>query len=191
MITGKGLYNPLGETIVIANASDGISPYDLVLSANAHRRHLTAEQKRELIAKVLKAKPELSDRAIGKVAKVDHKTVASVRSKANGEFPHKARTEATGRKSRGRKPGPASVREPQPKPTQPIDTTIDPAPADTTLETAAKCWRYATAEGRQHFIAVVGPEGLWKAMSRVQRDIVLDLNDAEVEAWENGRAQVS
>ena len=37
-------------------------PYAYVLSANVHRRHLTAEQKRELIAKVLKAQPEKSNR---------------------------------------------------------------------------------------------------------------------------------
>jgi len=40
-----------------------IDPYDYVLSANVHRRHLTTQQKRELVAKVIKAKPELSDRA--------------------------------------------------------------------------------------------------------------------------------
>jgi hypothetical protein len=80
-------------------------PYAYVISANAHRRHLTPDQKRKLVRKVLDAKPELSDRAIGKLAKVDHKTVADVRSKANGEIPHKDRTEAPGRKARGRKPG--------------------------------------------------------------------------------------
>ncbi len=60
------------------NLCDG-DPYAIALSLNVHRRHLTTEQKRELIAKVLKAKPELSDRQIGKMAKVDGKTVAAVR----------------------------------------------------------------------------------------------------------------
>ena len=36
----------------------GLDPYDVVLSANIHRRHLTPQQKRDLIAKVLKATPE-------------------------------------------------------------------------------------------------------------------------------------
>ena len=35
-----------------------------VVSTNIHRRHLTAELKRDLIAKLLKAKPEQSDRQI-------------------------------------------------------------------------------------------------------------------------------
>jgi hypothetical protein len=85
----------------------GEDPYALALSYNVHRRHLTAEQKRELIAKLVKAKPEASDREIAKQVKADHKTVGAVRAQAaaNGEIPHKAeRTEAGGRKARGRKP---------------------------------------------------------------------------------------
>src|SRR5262249_48505991 len=54
-------------------------PYAYVLSANIHRRHLTAEQKRELIAEVLKAKPEQSNNQIAKQVKADDKTVAKVR----------------------------------------------------------------------------------------------------------------
>ena len=77
----------------------------LVLSLNAHRRHLTIEQKQKIILAELTRDPTQSDRAIGKKAKVDHKTVAKARTKANGEIPHKAeRKEATGRKARGAKP---------------------------------------------------------------------------------------
>jgi hypothetical protein len=77
-----------------------VNPFDLVISANLHRRHLTAEQKRELIAKVLKAKPEASDRQIAKQVKADNKTVAKVRSKLEGreEIPHvETRTDTKGR----------------------------------------------------------------------------------------------
>jgi hypothetical protein len=64
------------------------------LSANIHRRHLTAEQKRELIAKVLKAQPSKSNRTIAKQAKVDDKTVAVVRGKleATAEIPQLTKT---------------------------------------------------------------------------------------------------
>jgi hypothetical protein len=86
----------------------GCDPYTFVLSANVHRRHLTPEQKRELIAKLLKAKPEASNLAVAKQVKADDKTVAAVRHEleANSEIPNKpARVEASGRKARGRKPG--------------------------------------------------------------------------------------
>ena len=102
----------------------GGDPTALALSLNAHRRHLTPDLKRGLIAKVLEAKPELSDRAIGRLTKSDHKTVGDVRSKANGEIPHKPadeanaqiahkpdRVEASGRKARGCKP----AESPKPK----------------------------------------------------------------------------
>ena len=56
-------------------------PIGFVISANLHRRHLTAEQKREIIAKVVKAQPEKSDRAIAREVKADHKTVGAVRAK--------------------------------------------------------------------------------------------------------------
>jgi hypothetical protein len=61
------------------NFVDG-DPYAIALSLNVHRRHLTAEQKRELIAKVLKAKPEASNLAVAKQVKADDKTLAAVRS---------------------------------------------------------------------------------------------------------------
>jgi hypothetical protein len=64
-------------------------PYGYVVSANLHRRHLTAEQRREVIANLVKAQPEKSDRAIAKTAKVSDKTVGAVRAKleATAEIP--------------------------------------------------------------------------------------------------------
>ena len=56
-----------------------------------HRRHLTAEQKREMIAKVLKAQPEKSNRTIAKQTKVDDKTVAR-RSRASSKQLRKFRS---------------------------------------------------------------------------------------------------
>jgi hypothetical protein len=47
-------------------------PVSFVVSANLLRRHLSAEQKRHLIAQVLKLQPETSDRQIGKMIKADH-----------------------------------------------------------------------------------------------------------------------
>ena len=101
-------------------------PYEFVLSANLHRRHLDAKQKRDVIAKLIKAQPEKSDRQIAKMVGVDGKTVSSVRREmeANAEIPHKAdRTEATGRKARGRKPG--SEAQPATKKRRDVDDFLE------------------------------------------------------------------
>jgi len=77
-----------------------VDPYAYVLSKNVHRRHLTSDQKRDLIA-VLAAKPELSNRRIADQLKVDPKTVGAVRSEkeGRGEIPHVAkRIDQKGRK---------------------------------------------------------------------------------------------
>jgi hypothetical protein len=82
-------------------ASD-IDPVTYVVSQNIHRRQLTVthEQKRDLIAKVLEANPEKSDRHLAKAVGVDHKTLAAVRreKEARGEIPHvETRTDTKGR----------------------------------------------------------------------------------------------
>jgi ParB-like chromosome segregation protein Spo0J len=57
----------------------GDDPAAYVISANVHRRHLTAEQKRDLIAELIKAQPEKSNRQIAKATGVSHPHVAKVR----------------------------------------------------------------------------------------------------------------
>ena len=57
----------------------GHDPYEIALSLNVIRRHLTNEQKREVINQLRSERPELSDRAIARMAGVDPKTVAHAR----------------------------------------------------------------------------------------------------------------
>ena len=64
---------------------DGDDPIAYAISLNVHRRHLTSEQKREVIAKLLKAKPENSNRQIAKQVKASPTTVGTVRSKMEQE----------------------------------------------------------------------------------------------------------
>ena len=54
-----------------AELDPGVDPYAFVVSRNILRRHLTARQKRELIAKLLKADASKSDRQIGETIKAD------------------------------------------------------------------------------------------------------------------------
>jgi hypothetical protein len=74
---------------------------------NLHRRHLTAEQKRAVIAAVLKEKPAQTDRQAAARTGSDHKTVGKVRKEleGRGEIPHvETRTDTKGRKQKAEKP---------------------------------------------------------------------------------------
>ncbi len=68
-----------------------------VRALNLCRRHLNREQKREVIADILRDQPERSNRDIAEQVQVDHHTVGSVRDEldAGGEIPHLDRS--TGR----------------------------------------------------------------------------------------------
>ena len=98
----------IAETVVLGGfkVEAGVDPYTRVLSLNVHRRQLTAEQKRKLIAKLLAADPERSNSQIAKTAHADDKTVAAVRRELEGrsEIPNvETRTDTKGRKQPARK----------------------------------------------------------------------------------------
>ena len=94
--------HPLGdrELILVEAHAD---PYEYVISANIHRRHLTAEQRRDLIAKVLQASPEKSDRAIADQMKVDKNVVSRVRQKVEATGAVAPVEKRTGKDGRARK----------------------------------------------------------------------------------------
>jgi hypothetical protein len=104
-------------------------PYGFVLSANLHRRHLTAEEKRELVAKLIKATPEKSDRQIAKQAQSNRTTVGEIRKEleASGDVSIiDTRIDSQGREQPAHKPSKDEV-----DPARAIK-----APADTALEVA-------------------------------------------------------
>ncbi|MGF6470141.1 hypothetical protein [Paraburkholderia youngii] len=121
-------------------------PVQYVLSANLHRRQLTQEQRREVIAKVLREQPMRSDREIAKRFGVHHTTVGTVRSKLEdkGVVAKVATTiGANGKEqSRKRKPdpvprnvAPAPTPKPEPEP-EPEPEPADVAPEATEAEVA-------------------------------------------------------
>jgi hypothetical protein len=96
----------------------GDDPAAYVISANIHRRHLTPGQKRDLIAKLLEATPEKSDRQIAKTVKASHHTVETVRTKmeGRGQIAHvEKRIDTKGRKQpAAKKSAPKPPAKPQP-----------------------------------------------------------------------------
>jgi hypothetical protein len=65
--------------------------HDYAMRANLAQRHLNQLQKRELIRAELDRNPDRSDREIGRLCGVDHKTVGAVR---RGEIPHPGQGQA-------------------------------------------------------------------------------------------------
>jgi hypothetical protein len=110
--------------------NDRFDPVAYVISANLHRRHLTAEDKRKIIADLLKADPEKSDRQIGKMAMVSKNTAKSVRGEleGRGQIAHvETRTDTKGRKQPAKKSTKkAGRKQPGPKPVKHDDRVISP-----------------------------------------------------------------
>jgi hypothetical protein len=109
-------------------------PAAYVISANLHRRHLNAEQKRDLIAKLLKATPEKSDRQVAGMVKASPTFVGKVRAEkeATGDVSTvDTRTDTKGRKQPAKKSTKkAGRKQPAPKPVKPDPRIISPKLAD-------------------------------------------------------------
>ena len=96
--------------VIEVRRDHGIDPYVYVIGANIHRRHLTGEQRRELIAKLLKTTPEKSDRQIAETVKASPTTVGSVRAEmeAKGDVSKlDTRRDSKGRRQPSSKPSKA------------------------------------------------------------------------------------
>jgi len=84
-----------------------MSTWTFVVSANMHRRHLTAEKKWELIEALLKADPSTPDRQIAKAVNASPTYIGKVRKQAEkrGDVSTvDTRTDTKGRKQPARKP---------------------------------------------------------------------------------------
>jgi hypothetical protein len=104
-----------------------VDPYAYVWAVNDHRRHVTAEQKRDAIAKTIKAQPGKTDRQIAKVTGASPTTVGTVRKKleeAGDVSKLDTRTDSKGRQQPARK----SRKKPE-KPKPPAKPVVEPTPA--------------------------------------------------------------
>src|SRR5262249_37587000 len=87
---------------------DDAAARNYVISANIHRRHLSPEQRREIIATLLKADPTQSNREVAEQAKASHHTVGDVRTEleATGQIAQLETTiGADGKKRKTKKGG--------------------------------------------------------------------------------------
>jgi hypothetical protein len=96
--------NDIPQPLLVETDAD---PYAFVISANIHRRHLTAKGKRDLVAKLIKQQPNKSNRQIAEQAKVSPTTVGTTRSdmEAAGDVSNlDTRTDSKGRQQPSAKP---------------------------------------------------------------------------------------
>src|SRR6516164_5485567 len=84
---------------------DDAAARNYVISANIHRRHLSPDQRREIIAALLKADPAQSNRQIGEQTKTSHTTVGAVREQleSTGQIGQLNETKGADGKTRKRK----------------------------------------------------------------------------------------
>jgi DNA-binding CsgD family transcriptional regulator len=123
--TSPGRMDPLE---IAKTLDSSVDPYAYVMSANLKRRHLTTKQKRELIAKLLRAQPEKSNRQIAAMLGVHHETVAAERAELErrGEIRHvETHTDTAGREQPANKDAKGGEAPETPKPPE------DPKPPET------------------------------------------------------------
>jgi hypothetical protein len=83
-----------------------------IMSANLHRRHLTADDKRRLIADLIRLTPKKSDRQIAAQIKSNRTTVGQIRKKLEREGTCQSvdtRTDTQGREQPAHKPAMAAL----------------------------------------------------------------------------------
>jgi ParB-like chromosome segregation protein Spo0J len=84
---------------------DDAAARNYVISANIYRRHLSPDQRRDIIAALLKADPTQSNRQVAEQAKASHVTVGAVREQleATGQIDQLNETKGADGKTRKRK----------------------------------------------------------------------------------------
>jgi len=199
------------ENIVAYTDVDDKRAREIAASLNEHRRHLTAEQKRDLIAKRLKEIPEASNRQIAEHVKADDKTVAKVRAdlESRSEIPNvSTRTDTKGRTQPAkRKAKVASIKLPpkEPEPTAEdsaearkagyAETEADEARGDDGGDTPEQIWyrgliyRASEAAASAAYSNWQREYGDWSQF-KVTPELIA-LTDQAIESWQKLKAKLS
>jgi ParB-like chromosome segregation protein Spo0J len=130
----------LGLSDVPIQVVTGLSPAEkraLAIDVNLKRRHLTARQKRALVAQKLKADPTRSNNSIAKEVGVDDKTAGAVRAdlEASSEIPMSSRR-------RGRDGRTCSVKSPAVNESRPATSVLRLSRGDR----RGSCWSWPDLE---------------------------------------------
>jgi len=174
--------------------------WEATISLNAHRRHLTAEQKRELIATLLKAKPERSDRATAVIVGASDKTAAAVRAdiERRSEIPNvSTRTDTAGRSQ------PVTVRKAAESPKRMLDKKPkghEEAARDAAKSTGSVLYRPLGEPGGKMTMAVTEQPAFTVGAEDMPWPMMHDLNKAgpqgvpqpgpEPRPWEGDVAEI-
>jgi hypothetical protein len=98
ILEGRNRYRAgqsLGQKFSAKDFTDlpaGKNPYEFVIAANVHRRHLTTEQKRGLALRLIRERPNDSDRKIALLLGMSNKTISTYRKELEEMFERFVRT---------------------------------------------------------------------------------------------------
>jgi hypothetical protein len=191
----------MGEEITIDNRfifeeeSPEIDPVEFIISDELLRRHMDADQKRDVVARLLKDYPSKSNRYFAALLKMSHHTVQSVRTEmeGRGQIAHvETRTDTRGRSQPARRPARADKLAPayatpprpaaiagnpavEPKKTQENQTCAagNPAPAPAPAPEPAEPDRPINAATREHRLNAIARD-----IARLLEDTAPDMRRA-------------
>jgi ParB-like chromosome segregation protein Spo0J len=159
-------YKPLTASLS-PESKETFDPVAYVISANIHRRHLTAEQKRELIAKLIKAAPEKSNRQIAKATGVSHPHVGKVR--AEMEEAGDVETVSTSIDTRGRRQARGKAKAEPDDDRMPTEAEAEASHQETLYDHAFLILERMTSETRRRFFTDVGKRFMCSGEPRPKR----------------------
>ncbi|AHY52594.1 hypothetical protein [Bradyrhizobium japonicum] len=153
LVTGSG--KPDWENIRHRNVA-GRDPVSFVMSKNVHRRHLSTEQKQELIAKLLILAPDKSNRQIAATVKVSHMTVGSVRAELQSTGQISQLTKTIGRDGRLRKQPTMNRRVRSKSELQNRDQGRAASEINSKFDNLVKAWQSASPSDKARFLNFIG-----------------------------------